>query len=234
MSVRAKILGLLEELKTDLGLTYVYITHDLASARFFCDRIAIMYLGKVIEIGSTDEIFANPRHPYTQALLKAIPDPDPSRGIARDLPRGEVPDASNPPAGCPFHPRCPQAFGPCGWETRDVRMVLEQRWTAIDPDQYAQESKLVGDPERFDAVEPSPSEGVIRPAGSSAQLLDLLEQERAEERDEPLWRGVRDMSADSHGVRIKFAERVVPSLQPVAGTTVEVACHLHHDPSASG
>jgi oligopeptide/dipeptide ABC transporter ATP-binding protein len=233
MSVRAKILGLLEELKTDLGLTYVYITHDLASARFFCDRIAIMYLGKVIEIGSTDEIFANPRHPYTQALLKAVPDPDPSRGIARDLPRGEVPDASNPPAGCPFHPRCPQAFEPCGWETRDVRMILEERWTAVDPDQYAHESKLVGDPERFDAVEPSPSEGVIRPAGSAAQLLDLLLQERAEERDEPLWRGVRDMSADSHGVRIKFADRVVPRLQPVAGTTVEVACHLHHDPSAS-
>ena len=233
MSVRAKILGLLEELKSDLGLTYVYITHDLASARFFCDRIAIMYLGKVIEIGTTDEIFASPRHPYTQALLKAVPDPDPARGIARDLPRGEVPDASNPPAGCPFHPRCSQAFEPCGWETRDVRMILEQRWTAIDPEQYAQESKLVGDPERFDAVEPSPSEGVIRPAGSAAELLDLLERERAEEHDEPLWRGVRDMSADSHGVRIKFTDRVVPRLQPVEGTTVDVACHLHHDPAAS-
>ncbi len=234
MSVRAKILGLLEELKQDLGLTYVYITHDLASARFFCDRIAIMYLGKVIEIGPTDEIFANPRHPYTQALLKAVPDPDPSRGMARDLPRGEVPDASNPPAGCPFHPRCPQAFKPCGWEMRDVRMVLEQRWTAVDPDQYARESKLVGDPERFDLAEASPGEGVVRPAGGSAgELLDLLEQQQADDRDEPLWHGVQQMTADGSAVHIRFAERVAPRLLPVTGTDVEVSCHLHHDPSAS-
>jgi len=96
MSVRAKILGLLDELRRDLGLTYMYITHDLASARFFCDRIAIMYLGKVIEIGTTEEIFENPRHPYTQALLRAVPDPDPSRGVARDLPRGQVWQAQTP------------------------------------------------------------------------------------------------------------------------------------------
>ncbi|MGH8859723.1 MAG: ABC transporter ATP-binding protein, partial [Jatrophihabitantaceae bacterium] len=119
MSVRAKILSLLTELKTDLGLTYVYITHDLASARFFCDRVAIMYLGKIVEIGPVAEIFENPRHPYTKALLKAVPDPDPSRGVARDLPRGEVPDAARPPLGCSFHPRCVEAFGPCGWESRD-------------------------------------------------------------------------------------------------------------------
>ena len=79
MSVRAKILQLMLDLKTELGLSYVYITHDLASAKFFCDRIAIMYLGRIVEIGDTAEIFAQPRHPYTRALLKAIPDPDPSR-----------------------------------------------------------------------------------------------------------------------------------------------------------
>jgi oligopeptide/dipeptide ABC transporter ATP-binding protein len=110
MSVRAKILGLLDELRRDLGLTFVYITHDLASARFFSNRIAIMYLGRIVEIGPTTEIFDNPRHPYTRALLQAVPDPDPSRGVARDLPRGEVPDAARPPAGCPFHPRCPSAL----------------------------------------------------------------------------------------------------------------------------
>jgi oligopeptide/dipeptide ABC transporter ATP-binding protein len=233
MSVRAKILGLLDELKRDLGLTYVYITHDLASARFFCDRIAIMYLGKVIEIGPTAEIFDNPRHPYTEALLKAVPDPDPSRGVARDLPRGEIPDAVHPPAGCPFHPRCPKAFGPCGWETRDVRMILEQRWTAVPADQFARESELVGDPERFDAIEESPSEGLVRPASGSGQdLLELLEQEQSANRDEPLWHGVEGMRADGNAVRIRFADRAVPQLLPVVGTDVEVACHLHHDPKA--
>ena len=77
MSVRAKILQLMLDLKHELGLTYVYITHDLATAKYFCDRIAIMYLGRVVEIGPTEEIFANPRHPYTKALLAAIPEPDP-------------------------------------------------------------------------------------------------------------------------------------------------------------
>lgn len=116
MSVRAKILELMIELKQDFELTYLYITHDLATARFFCDRIAIMYLGRIVEIGPADAIYANPRHPYTQALLRAIPEPDPERAVPRDLPRGEVPDAAVPPLGCSFHPRCPRAFEPCGWE----------------------------------------------------------------------------------------------------------------------
>ena len=162
MSVRAKILQLLTELKRDLGLTYIYITHDLASARFFCDRIAIMYLGKIVEIGPVAEIFDTPRHPYTKALLRAVPDPDPSRGIARDLPRGEVPDAARPPLGCSFHPRCPEAFAPCGWESRDLRMVLEQRWTAVDAEQYARESELVGPAEHFAVPEPSPGRGAAQ------------------------------------------------------------------------
>ena len=232
MSVRAKILGLLDELRRDLGLTFLYITHDLASARFFCDRIAIMYLGKIIEIGTTDEIFENPRHPYTQALLRAVPDPDPSRGVARDLPRGEIPDAAQPPSGCPFHPRCSQAFGPCGWESRDVRMILEERWTAVPPDQYARELKLVGDPERFGEVEPTPGQGVIRPASGSGQdLLTLLEEQRAADTDEPLWRGVQDLSAEGNSLRIQFADRVVPQLRPVPDSSVQVSCHLHHDPA---
>ncbi|MGH3366610.1 MAG: oligopeptide/dipeptide ABC transporter ATP-binding protein, partial [Nocardioidaceae bacterium] len=97
MSVRAKILQLMLDLKADLDLTYLYITHDLASAKFFCDRVAIMYLGRIVEIGSTEEIFSDPKHPYTQSLLKAIPDP--GKTMARDLPRGEIPDAASPPLG---------------------------------------------------------------------------------------------------------------------------------------
>jgi oligopeptide/dipeptide ABC transporter ATP-binding protein len=234
MSVRAKILGLLDELRRDLGLTYVYITHDLASARFFCDRIAIMYLGKIVETGPTAEIFESPRHPYTKALLDAVPDPDPSRGIPRELPRGEVPDASNPPAGCPFHPRCPRSFEPCGWQARDLRMIFEQRWTGVDPEQYAAEARVTGDGAVFDAADDTATEVDLRPAsGGPGELLALLQAERADDPDDGMWHGVADMAVHDGAVRVRFADRVVPQLLPVAGSDVQVSCHLYHDPRAT-
>lgn len=115
MSVRALVLDLMAGLRRELGLTYVFITHDLATARLLCDRVAVMYLGKVVEIGPADAVLRQPRHPYTRALLDAVPRVDPSAaGRARPVLPGEVPDATAVPGGCRFHPRCPQAFGPCG------------------------------------------------------------------------------------------------------------------------
>jgi peptide/nickel transport system ATP-binding protein len=128
MSVRAKILALMLDLKQRLNLTYLYITHDLATAKLFCDRVAIMYLGRIVEIGSTEEVFADPKHPYTRALLAAVPDLRPEHAGPRDVPAGEIPDAARPPAGCSYHPRCPYAFAPCGFEGRDLRALLEARW----------------------------------------------------------------------------------------------------------
>ncbi len=87
-----------------------------------------MYLGRIVEIGPSAAIYEDPKHPYTKALLRAIPEPDPRRSVPRDLPRGEVPDAARPPLGCSFHPRCPVAFEVCGWEARDLRDLLEARW----------------------------------------------------------------------------------------------------------
>ncbi len=127
MSVRARILELLMELKKRYGLTYLFITHDLATAKFVCNRIAIMYLGKIVEMGRAKEIYDDPWHPYTKALLKAIPVPDPSKRGLRVVATGEVPDAVAPPAGCRFHPRCPEAFYACGWEPKDLRESLEIR-----------------------------------------------------------------------------------------------------------
>ncbi len=225
MSVRAKILGLLDELRSDLGLTYVYITHDLASARFFCDRVAIMYLGKIVEIGPVSEIFANPRHPYTKALLGAVPDPDPSRPMTRDLPRGEIPDAADPPLGCSFHPRCPSAFGPCGWEPRDMRMVLEQRWTTVPAEQYEAEARLVHDESRF-----ASGDAVLAAAGSPGEVLALLEDERTARPGEPMWKGVAGMSVAGRSVLMDLREAVEPQLRPVEGTDVSVSCHLYHRP----
>ncbi len=145
MSVRAKILELMLDLKRELDLTYLYITHDLATAKFFCDRIAILYLGRVVEIGPAEAIYEDPKHPYTKALLRAIPEPDPRRSVPRDLPRGEVPDAARPPLGCAFHPRCPNAFEVCGWESRDLRDLLETRWAHQEASQYESERAIIDD-----------------------------------------------------------------------------------------
>ena len=112
MSVRAKVLQLMDGLKSDLGLTYLYVTHDLATACYFCDRIAIMYLGRVVEIGSAADVYAHPRHPYTKALLEAIPEPDPRHHVPRDLPRGEVPDAAVAAARLLVPPALPAGLCP--------------------------------------------------------------------------------------------------------------------------
>ncbi len=140
MSIRARILEVLLELRQRYGLAYLFITHDLATAKFVCDRIAIMYLGRVVEMGPTEAIFRDPKHPYTRALLGAIPVPEPGRVRERTLPSGEVPDAIFPPAGCRFHPRCPAVLPTCGWEGRDFVDLLERRWLA--PENAAEESTL--------------------------------------------------------------------------------------------
>ncbi len=223
MSVRAKILELMLGLKRDLDLSYVYITHDLATAKFFCDRVAIMYLGRIVEIGPTEQIFAEPAHPYTRALLAAVPEPDPTRAVPRELPRGEVPDASDPPGGCSFHPRCPHAFAPCGWEGRDVRALLEQRWTALG-ETYQAERTLFADLADLDV---RGRRVRIRPAAShnAESIRALLEQVRAADTDEPLWRGVRQVSVADGACVVEFTEGVDPNLGPVGGGSV--ACHLH-------
>ena len=228
MSVRAKILQLMLDLKQDLGLTYVYITHDLATAKFFCDRVAIMYLGRVVEIGPTAEIFAHPRHPYTQALVKAIPDPDPDRMVPRDLPRGEIADAAKPPMGCHFHPRCPMATEICGWESRDLRVVLEQHWTQVDPAQYERERGLVGDLAHLDA----PSlEATLGSGGTAAEIHQVLDRIRAENPDEPLWRGVDELTEERDGLHLRFHEHVDPPLRPDGA--VDVACVLYPAPDGT-
>jgi peptide/nickel transport system ATP-binding protein len=228
MSVRAKILELMLALRNDLDLTYLYITHDLATAKFFCDRVAIMYLGRIVELGPTSEIFANPRHPYTVSLLKAIPDPDPSRGVPRDLPRGEVPDAASPPLGCRFHPRCPRAFEVCGWEARDLRDLLERRWAQAGEERFEAERRIVGDLSQLD--EPQ-TDMTMRPGGghTGPELAEMLAAIRAEQPDEPFWRGVRSMEPAGSQVRVSFHEPLDPALR--RDGPVDVACHLY-DPVA--
>ena len=229
MSVRAKILELMLSLRDDLDLTYVYVTHDLATAKFFCDRIAIMYLGRIVEIGPTEQIFAEPRHPYTRALLAAIPDPDPAKGISRSIPRGEVPDAAQPPLGCAFHPRCPAAVEQCGWESRDLRALLERRWAHLGEETFERESPIIADLPGLEASDVAELQAGRGRRGTD--IADLLGAARADQPDEPLWRGVEDIEVGDRGVTVRFAKGVDPRRRPAGD--VEVAC-VHYGDDASG
>jgi peptide/nickel transport system ATP-binding protein/oligopeptide transport system ATP-binding protein len=119
VSIQAQILNLLRELQRDLGLTIVFIAHDLSVVRYMCDRIAVMYLGQVVEMATADELYSHPRHPYTGALMSAVPVPSPRRSLARKAPtlRGDVPSPANPPKACRFHTRCPKCQDLCTAET---------------------------------------------------------------------------------------------------------------------
>ena len=115
VSIQAQIINLLEKLRVKLNLTYLFIGHDLSVVRHLCDRVAVMYLGRVVEIGNSDTLFADPLHPYTQALIDAVPNPDPLTEAGREVTvlEGEVPSPLDPPSGCVFHPRCPIAMDIC-------------------------------------------------------------------------------------------------------------------------
>lgn len=130
VSVRAQILNLLRDLQQKLGLTYLYISHDLSTVSHICTRVAVMYLGKIVELADTEELFKHPLHPYTVALMSAIPIPDPKHKSERIILPGEVPSPINPPPGCRFHPRCPCKIDIC---SKVIPPLEEQRpghWVA--------------------------------------------------------------------------------------------------------
>jgi oligopeptide transport system ATP-binding protein len=132
VSIQAQVVNLLEELQDQFNLTYLFIAHDLSMVRHICDRVAVMYLGVIVELAEKDELYENPLHPYTKALLSAVPVPDPKKGRARKrliLP-GDVPSPLNPPSGCRFHPRCPIAVDRCRSEQPQWREAAPGHWVA--------------------------------------------------------------------------------------------------------
>lgn len=128
VSVQAQILDLLKELKEKQTLTYLYITHDLTVAESVCDSLAVMYLGKLVEVGNATEIFHAPRHPYSQALVLSTPVADPQRKRNRIILPGEVPSPANPPRGCRFHPRCTRATDECKSQEPELELVGDVHW----------------------------------------------------------------------------------------------------------
>lgn len=125
VSIQAQVVNLLEDLRDKFGLTYLFIAHDLSVVRHLCQRVAVMYLGRIVEMADSDELFDNPQHPYTRALLAAVPIPDPAVEQGREFRpvKGEVPSPINPPSGCVFHPRCPMAVERCSRERPAAREI---------------------------------------------------------------------------------------------------------------
>jgi oligopeptide transport system ATP-binding protein len=136
VSIQAQILNLLQDLKNRLGLTYVFVAHDLAVVEHISDRVAVMYLGRIVELADARTLYREPRHPYTKALLSAIPVPEPSRKAQRIVLAGDVPSPAKPPSGCPFHPRCYMARPNCSVDVPPLREIAPGHLSACH---YAEE-----------------------------------------------------------------------------------------------
>lgn len=130
VSVQAQIVNLLEDLREQLGLAMLFISHDIAVMEYLSDRIAVIYLGRLMEVGPSEELCRNPKHPYTEALLSAVPDPDPSRRGKRVLLSGDIPSPANPPSGCVFRTRCPYVQPECARVVPPLRAVAADRYVA--------------------------------------------------------------------------------------------------------
>jgi len=130
VSIRGEVLNVMLDLREKYGISFLFITHDLAIAKHMSDRIAVMYLGRLVEVADSEELVRNPLHPYTQALLAAVPIPDPTAPKVEVKAKGELPSPLSPPPGCPFHPRCPYAFDRCRTEVPRLREVSPGHWVA--------------------------------------------------------------------------------------------------------
>jgi peptide/nickel transport system ATP-binding protein len=139
--VRAQIVELFQELKQDLGLTYLFISHDLSVVEYIADRVAVMYVGKMVELAETEDLYRTPKHPYTEALMSAVPRADPRNRSQRILLTGDVPSPSAPPSGCYFHPRCRYAKEICAQQAPELVDVGNQHFVACH---FANELELRG------------------------------------------------------------------------------------------
>ncbi len=232
VSVQAQILNMLKTIQKERGLSYLFISHHLNVIRLMADRVAVMYLGRVAELTDTDRLFTEMLHPYTKALLSAIPSIDPDRRKGRIILEGEIPSPANPPKGCYFHPRCPEAMKNCGWSPRDiaapVRSMLEP-YRNPEAKDFPPISEIVTDEEA------NSLDVVLSTPGANREALlklfnDLIEKE-AKVGAGIMFKSIESVKFLDDGVtiRVQQIEPDVPTLKEVRKGHF-VSCLLYEEP----
>lgn len=223
VSVQAQILNLLKRLQSELGLTYLFISHDISVIDHMSDRIAVMYLGKIVEIAEKDALMGEPLHPYTRALLSSIPTTNPrDRMLDRVIfIEGDVPSPMNPPLGCRFHTRCPAAFEHCGWEARDFIIYMQSNPGKLE----MENATLTADGFRLHiSFEPGLAQKKKLQETREA-VEELIEREKM---DNPLFKSIEKVEIGEDRITLHFLEANEPTLDKVKDEH-EVACLLYKD-----
>jgi peptide/nickel transport system ATP-binding protein len=207
VSIRAGVLNLLRRFRDEMGISIIYVSHDLPTIRYVADRTAIMYLGEIVEIGPTETLIAERKHPYTQLLLDASPDPDPDVVKPPLEARGEIPSAIEPPHGCRFHTRCPLALPHCGWEGRDVESAVSairiegDELTAVGDIEIEELDALVSAPQGLNAARVALETALAAKHDSLLQAADIIpDGERLRVRFEPQPGPALDFQTPDHAV----------------------------------
>ena len=223
VSIRTEILDVMMELRSRRDLTYLFITHDLSLAWVIADRIAVMYLGKIVELGTTEQVIGHPMHPYTKALISVVPSPDPRHKVERIILKGERPDPVDIPSGCRFHPRCPLAFERCGWAAEEVADQLR----SLKADGLLAGA---GDFEVSEAGTVRVSVGSLSADALVMELNALL----SERRDAYLpLKGIAEVRAANGAIELSLHESSEPPLLEIEPGNF-VACHLVTQPAPIG
>jgi len=232
VSVQAKIITLLKDLQEDFDLTYLFIAHDLSVVRHICDRVAVMYLGKIMELGETQELYENPANPYTKSLLSAIPRPDPTATVDRITLPGTPPSPRDPPQGCQFSTRCPAKIRPEGYESvseetweaiERLREVVRER-TRIELGARDQVKRKMGRFTKYDDIEETVEDlfrDVERPDAIDDHIRDVVEQVKAGRPDD-----ARELLRSEFG---SVCDRDRPTHHTVSETGRKSYCHRHED-----